>query len=70
MRLRYVRSFLVLALLCNVIIWHRIWRLFVAQQEDAGASTTTGAIIDVERRQQGGLATRQVKQQNLTYFIV
>lgn len=31
MRLRFVRAVLVLALLGNIIVWHRIWRLFAAQ---------------------------------------
>ncbi|XP_015434624.1 PREDICTED: fukutin-related protein [Dufourea novaeangliae] len=31
MRLKFVRTLLVLALLGNIIIWHRIWRLFTAQ---------------------------------------
>ncbi|XP_035736950.1 fukutin-related protein-like isoform X1 [Vespa mandarinia] len=31
MRLSFVRTLLVLALLGNIIIWHRIWRLFAAQ---------------------------------------
>lgn len=31
MRLKFVRTLLVLALLGNIIIWHRIWRLFAAQ---------------------------------------
>ncbi|EFN86078.1 fukutin-related protein [Harpegnathos saltator] len=31
MRLRLVRAVLVLALLGNIIVWHRIWRLFAAQ---------------------------------------
>lgn len=31
MRLKFVRTLLVLALLGNIIIWHRVWRLFAAQ---------------------------------------
>ncbi|KAG7208574.1 hypothetical protein KM043_014786 [Ampulex compressa] len=31
MRLKLVRTLLVLALLGNIIVWHRIWRLFAAQ---------------------------------------
>ncbi|XP_076393264.1 ribitol 5-phosphate transferase FKRP isoform X2 [Megachile rotundata] len=31
MRLKFVRTLLVLALLGNIIVWHRIWRLFTAQ---------------------------------------
>ncbi|XP_033220770.1 fukutin-related protein isoform X2 [Belonocnema kinseyi] len=31
MRLRLVRGILVLALLGNIIVWHKIWRLFTAQ---------------------------------------
>lgn len=31
MRLKFVRTLLVLALLGNIIAWHRIWRLFATQ---------------------------------------
>ncbi|XP_066595062.1 ribitol 5-phosphate transferase FKRP [Prorops nasuta] len=31
MRLRFIRALLVLALLGNIIVWHRIWKLFAAQ---------------------------------------
>lgn len=31
MRFKFVRTLLVLALLGNIIIWHRIWRLFATQ---------------------------------------
>ncbi|KAK1128913.1 hypothetical protein K0M31_020049 [Melipona bicolor] len=31
MRFKFVRTLLVLALLGNIIVWHRIWRLFSAQ---------------------------------------
>ena len=44
MRLRLVRGILILALLGNIIVWHKIWRLFTAQH--MSPATEAGVISE------------------------
>lgn len=48
MRVKFVRTLLVLALLGNIIVWHKIWWLFTSQNT---LKSSTGATVSVDNPQ-------------------
>ena len=50
MRLKFVRALLILALLGNLIVWHKIWRLSMEQIAAQVVQVYQGAMAHRKRR--------------------